>query len=140
MIEKVEMFHYKSYEWSICCDFKVIRIILVFQFGYKKNFCFLCTWGSRARDQNYNVNVWPNRKTLEPGNRNVSQRPLVDPQQILLPPLYEKLGIVKNFVEAKDKNGEGFRFLKRKFPKLSEAKIEEGVFQGPQIRQLMLYC
>ena len=39
-----------------------------------------------------------------------------------------KLGIVQNFVKAMDKNGEGFRFLKRKFPKLSEAKIKEGVF------------
>ena len=39
-----------------------------------------------------------------------------------------------------DKNGECFRFMKRKFPKLSEGKIKEGVFQGPQIRQLMLDC
>ena len=30
--------------------------------------------------------------------------------------------------------------MKRKFLKLSEAKIKKGVFQGPQIRQLMLDC
>ena len=39
-----------------------------------------------------------------------------------------------------DKNVEGSRFLKRKFSKLSEAEIKEGVFQAPQIRQLMLDC
>ena len=39
-----------------------------------------------------------------------------------------------------DKNGKGFWVLKRKFPKLSEAKIKKGVFQGLQIRQLMLDC
>ena len=69
---------------------------------------------------------------------NVAQKPLVDPQKILLPPLNIKLGIVKNFVKAMDKNGECFRFLKRNSSKLSETKIKEGVFQGPQIRQLML--
>ena len=39
----------------------------------------------------------------------------------------------KNFNKAMDKNEEGFRFLKRKFSKLSEAKIKVGVFQAPQI-------
>ena len=33
---------------------------------------------------------------------------------------------------------EGFRFTKRKFRKLIEAKIKEGVFQGLQIRKMML--
>ena len=39
-----------------------------------------------------------------------------DPKKILLPLLHVKLGIVKDFVKAMDKNEEGFRFLKRKLP------------------------
>ncbi|GBN26043.1 hypothetical protein AVEN_233049-1 [Araneus ventricosus] len=35
-----------------------------------------------------------------------------------------------------DKTGDGFNFLKTKFPRLSEAKIKEGTFVGPQIRQI----
>ncbi|GBM45694.1 hypothetical protein AVEN_14139-1 [Araneus ventricosus] len=35
-----------------------------------------------------------------------------------------------------NKTGDGFNFLKTKFPRLSEAKIKEGIFVGPQIRQL----
>ncbi|GBM37900.1 hypothetical protein AVEN_72821-1 [Araneus ventricosus] len=35
-----------------------------------------------------------------------------------------------------DKTGDGFNFLKTKFPRLSEAKIKAGIFVGPQIRQL----
>ncbi|GBN71639.1 hypothetical protein AVEN_269826-1 [Araneus ventricosus] len=35
-----------------------------------------------------------------------------------------------------DKTGDGFNFLKNKFPHLSEAKIKELIFVGPQIRQL----
>ncbi|KAK4871914.1 hypothetical protein RN001_016038 [Aquatica leii] len=38
--------------------------------------------------------------------------------------------------EAVDKTSGAFQFLKTKFPRLSEAKIKEGVFLGPQIRQL----
>jgi hypothetical protein len=43
---------------------------------------------------------------------------------------------MKNFVKAMDKNGDGFLFLKLKFPKLNDAKIKEGIFVGPQIRKL----
>ncbi|GBN25262.1 hypothetical protein AVEN_272261-1 [Araneus ventricosus] len=35
-----------------------------------------------------------------------------------------------------DKTGDGINFLKTKFPRLSEAKIKEGISVGPQIRQL----
>jgi hypothetical protein len=36
-----------------------------------------------------------------------------------------------------DRNGDGFQYLKRKFPILSDAKIKEGIFVGPQIRELL---
>lgn len=36
-----------------------------------------------------------------------------------------------------DKNGTGFQYLKEKLPKISDAKIKEGVFIGPQIRQVI---
>lgn len=35
------------------------------------------------------------------------------------------------------RDGSGFVYLKEKFSKLSEAKINEGLFVGPQIRQLV---
>ncbi|GBN78388.1 hypothetical protein AVEN_43397-1 [Araneus ventricosus] len=50
--------------------------------------------------------------------------------------LHIKLGLIKQFVKAMDKTGDGFNFLKTKFPRLSEAKIKEGNFEGSQIRQL----
>ena len=36
-----------------------------------------------------------------------------------------------------DKNGGGFTYLKQKFPKISEAKIKEGIFFQPQITEVM---
>jgi hypothetical protein len=43
---------------------------------------------------------------------------------------------MKNFVKAMDRTGSAFNYLAEKFPRLSEAKIKEGVFVGSQIRKL----
>ncbi|UYV67906.1 hypothetical protein LAZ67_5002464 [Cordylochernes scorpioides] len=43
---------------------------------------------------------------------------------------------MKNFVKAMDRNASGFAYLKQKFSSISEAKIKEGHFVGPQIREL----
>jgi hypothetical protein len=36
-----------------------------------------------------------------------------------------------------DKTGRGFEFVMNKVPNVSDAKIKEGIFTGPQIRELM---
>jgi len=36
-----------------------------------------------------------------------------------------------------DKTGHGFEYVMNKFPNASDARIEEGIFIGPQIRELM---
>ena len=36
-----------------------------------------------------------------------------------------------------DKTGRGFEFTRKKFPNVSDAKIKEGIYIGPQIRELM---
>jgi hypothetical protein len=41
---------------------------------------------------------------------------------------------MKNFVKAMDKNSAGFIYLKHIFPMISDAKIKEEIFVGPQIR------
>ncbi|GBM86134.1 hypothetical protein AVEN_75408-1 [Araneus ventricosus] len=64
-------------------------------------------------------------------SENVVHDPLVPNQNIYLPPFHIKLGLMKQFVKAMDKTGDGFNFLKTKFPRLSEAKIKEGVFVVP---------
>jgi len=44
---------------------------------------------------------------------------------------------MKNFVKIMDKNGRGFEYLRKKFPNVSDTKIKDGIFIGPQIRELM---
>jgi len=36
-----------------------------------------------------------------------------------------------------DQNSNGFTYLKSRFPRISDAKIKEGVFVGLQIRKLI---
>ncbi|UYV62858.1 hypothetical protein LAZ67_2002168 [Cordylochernes scorpioides] len=68
--------------------------------------------------------------------KNIANLPLIDSENIYLPPLHIKLGLMKNFVKAMDRNASGFAYLKQKFSSISEAKIKEGIFVGPQIREL----
>jgi len=44
---------------------------------------------------------------------------------------------MKNFVKGTNKTGRGFEYVRNKFPNVSDAKIKEGIFIGPQIRELM---
>lgn len=53
------------------------------------------------------VEVWV---TLA-GQKYILNVPLVKKDSILLPPLYIKLGLFKNFVNTMDKDGVGFRSL-----------------------------
>ena len=51
------------------------------------------------------------------------------------PPWHIKLGLMKQFVKAMDTAGDGFNFLKTKFPYFSKAKIKEGIFVSSQITE-----
>ncbi|UYV72920.1 hypothetical protein LAZ67_10001186 [Cordylochernes scorpioides] len=42
-----------------------------------------------------------------------------------------------NFVKAMDRKASGFAYLKQKCSSISDAKIKEGIFVGPQIRELL---
>jgi len=47
-----------------------------------------------------------------------------------------KLGLIKICVKGMGKESERFAYLRQKFPKISEAKMKEGIFIGSQITQL----
>lgn len=127
---------YEEHKWNICADLKVVALLTGLQSGYTKYCCFLCEWDSRARNQHYVVKEWPLRENIVPGLKNVLNEPLVEQQKIYLPPLHIKLGLIKNFVKALNREGNAFLYLRRKFARISEAKLKEGMFVGPQIREL----
>jgi hypothetical protein len=44
---------------------------------------------------------------------------------------------MKNVVKAKNQNGSGLLYLKKRFPRNSQAKIKSGIVVGKQIREIM---
>jgi len=128
---------YKQHNWKICGDLKIISMLLGQQSGYTKYPCFICLWDSRDKNQHYAKKDWPLRNSLTAGDPNILHDPLVDSKKILLPPLHIKLGLMKQFVKALNKDGACFKYLTEKFSNITDAKIKEGMFVGPQIRQLM---
>ena len=64
---------------------------------------------------------------------------LVPCDKIVFPPLHIKLGLMKQFVKALDKDGDCFQYICKSFPSLSNEKLKAGMFDGPQIGQLMGY-
>jgi len=44
---------------------------------------------------------------------------------------------MKNFIKAVNKHGKGFEYLRKKFLKLGDAKLKEGVFIGLQIPDII---
>ena len=94
---------------------------------------FVCLWDSIACNKHYIEKAWPQSIGEEEGQNNVVALPLVTQNKIILPPLYIKLGLFKQFVKGLRKDFPAFEC----FPKLSDAKIEV-VFVGTQIRKLIL--
>jgi len=128
---------YDEFKWKLCGDLKDVALLLRMQLGYTKYCCLLCEWDSRDKKNNCVNKRWPKRISLTPGERNIVNLPLVLPGKIYLPPLHIRLGLKKNFVKGMNKNSCGFKYLRNKFPNVSDIKIKEGIFIGPQIRELM---
>ena len=67
----------------------------------------------------------------------MENQPLVELSKILLPSMHLKLGLTTNSVKAMNQEEAAFSYLREKFPRLSETKLKEGIFIGPQIRDLI---
>ena len=128
---------YEDHAWLICVDLKMGNFLLGQQSGFTKFPCFLCYWDSRARSEHWERKVWPDRESMIVGQKNVIAEPLVDRSRIIFPPLHIKLGLMKQFVKALDKDGDCFKDICDDFPGLSVEKKMVGVFDGPQIRKLL---
>jgi hypothetical protein len=70
------------------------------------------------------------------GQKNVAQRALVN-TKIYLRPRHIKLRVIKMFAIAIHEEGEGFDHLRKKFLRVNQAKIKEGIFVGPQVKELL---
>ena len=100
----LEKIGYYKHNWIICVDLKMVGFLLGLQGGYTKFPCFICLWDSRAREQHWRQKKWPVREQMVPGE-NIQAQPLVERSKIVFPPLHIKLGVMKQFVKALNKEG-----------------------------------
>ena len=71
----------------------------------------LVSMGPEAGDRHYTQISWPCRTSFTSVLENVKSAYLVDSQNILSPPLHIKLGLMKNYNKAHDKDGSTLKFL-----------------------------
>jgi hypothetical protein len=90
----LQIIKYKQYKWKICADLKVVGLLMGVKRGFPKYQCFMCKWEGRERELHYTNYEWPSRTKYEVGKESIENKPLVDPDSIILPPLHVKLGLV----------------------------------------------
>ena len=115
----------------------MVNFLLEQHGGYIKHPCFFCYWDSRAIDRHWVKKDWPAREDLAVGDKNVMNEPLVNRDRAILPPLHIKLGLMKPFVKALDKDGDCFSYIANTFPRLNMEKHKTVIINGPQICKLM---
>ena len=98
------------------------------QGGYTKYPCYLCYWDSCATYQHWVKKDWPAREDLAVSNENIINEPLVNRDCIILPPLHIKFGVMKQFVNVLDKDGDCFNYIATIFPGLSMEKLKADIF------------
>lgn len=100
----------------------------------------MCDWrqdcSKTNKFQKYNSQETRERTSFEIGQLGVKGKQLVDPKKILFPPLHIKLGIFTQFVLSLQKDGVAIDYLKNKFPRISESKIEHGILDGSKIKKI----
>ena len=97
----------------------MVGFLLGLQGEYTKFPCFICLWDSRAREQHWRRKEWPVGEQMVPGEKNILAQPLVERVKIVFPPLHIKLGVVKQFAKALNKEGACFKYICGKFPDLN---------------------
>lgn len=120
---------YNCHKWFICVDFKVIQIVLNLQQGFTKHPCFL-SLGQSCASWTLFANELAKKRKRGIGSNNRVHKRFVDRQKMLLPPLHIKIGWMKQYVRALDKNDINVFSLSVKSSEFSDAKIKEGIFTG----------
>ncbi|XP_052834269.1 uncharacterized protein LOC128251480 [Octopus bimaculoides] len=115
---------YISFSWKICGDLKVIGILMGMQ---SRNIVAFYACGTVVQLSSTMCNQSGLCENHEPGVSSIQSEPLFNPENVFLPPLYIKFGLMKQFVKTlARKSSKGFEYVKAKFPKNHRGKTEGG--------------
>ena len=108
MTALLDSIKYAEHKWKIRFDLKVIVVLLEMQKGYTMYCGFLCMCDSRDRKSHYIKADWPARN-LHSSEKNVVAKPLVDPNDVFLPPY------ISSYVcQSHEPRRPGFQVLEKK--------------------------
>ena len=124
----LSLFDYDQHRQVNCVDLKMVNFLLGQQAACTKYPCFLYYWDSRLRGKHWVQKYWRIREHLLIGEQNIVNKALVSRDKIIFPTLYIKLGLIKEFVKALDKEGQCFRYLRSLFCRPQQGKIKSRYF------------
>lgn len=131
----IDLLQYNMHKWIIVLTLKWFASFLASNAVYQVSLFFVYV-DSRAREKHWsNWSNWPPRSNLKPDDPNILHQQLVDRNNIICPPLYIKLSLMKQYIKAFPTEGDCFKYLITAFPILSFEKIKATVC--PQIWQLV---
>ncbi|KAL7643872.1 UNVERIFIED_CONTAM: hypothetical protein RMT77_005878 [Armadillidium vulgare] len=129
---------YETHDWMAIGNFKIIAVLMGLQRGGVTKFsCYLYLWDSRDTTTHYHKKHWTEMTEFCLGKHNVKFNQFIYTQNVLFSPLPIKLGLIKQFIEALNKEFADFKYLKGFFPKLSVAKVKAGVFARQQFKKII---
>ena len=86
----------------------MVNFLLRLHSGYTKYAYFLYLWESRTKHEHRVRKDWLQRQQVTVDENNILYEPLVSRDKIIFPTLHVKLGLMKQFVKALDKEGACF--------------------------------
>lgn len=122
----LEKINYAEYGWKVCSDLKMVAILIGLKGGYPTNQCFLCEWEGRLTNLHYINHQFKSRLVFTVGKQSVNEKPLICSENVILPPLHLKLGLIQKFVCALKAGEPPLTTIQKEFPKPSKAKIVAG--------------
>ena len=90
--------------------------------------------GQQGKNRALDKKDWRVRSELIPGSLNVLAPTLGEQSKIVFSCLHIKLGMMKQFVKAIEKNGDCFKYICMKFPGLIIEKLKTGFLMHPRFK------
>lgn len=97
----------------------------------------MCLWRSRDRENHYKEKAWPRRTSFQPDPNNIIGNSRIDPKKSITSYSPHKTWSNKTVDQSSKGEGSCLEHLRGKFQKFPNAKLKEGIIDGPQIRKML---
>ena len=124
----LELLNFSKLKIPICADFKVINFLRDLKPGNCSFPCIFCTWNSRSEEDQYGARKALRKKIkIKDPVHSVINKPLVDLDRILIPPLHVGLGTFSQLIKSvfRKKPGDDETLYMLNFARLIEQDQEE---------------